>query len=193
MDINDPVFEQAIAELTAKPYLGDYAQVHGLLKDFGVAVLNAIELDEDAASVASKGAETLANAFLGEDETYAIVPGWNRPGSIDAFAEGFVEPEDDPSKTIQSLLIDFISDVIGIAQFAEQEGVLDEQWTQELGLVHDRTAKILMGVTPDDLGDSEDDADAPEDPDIMEDPEAISESLASRTQEYLSKNWSEYP
>lgn len=87
-----------------KPYLGDLSVVQAILSNEASLTINAY-CDKSSGKITpaefrkltNEACERIARIFLGKDDSYNIMPGWNEAGAIDEFlAEQLKLKDDDP-------------------------------------------------------------------------------------------------
>jgi hypothetical protein len=88
--------------------------------------------DSDSGSLES-GIEAIArktaSILLGQDESYAAEPDWNKPGAIDAFVMKRIGIKASPPENAMIyIVLDMIERFVQLTAFAGTPGVLPEQW-----------------------------------------------------------------
>jgi len=146
---DEDVFSVAKSRAVTESYLGNVAVVQALLRAEIADFMQTAD-NQNANATAVKGREIalqLTKIFLGQDETFAGVPGWNDPGRIDRYlAPKIGSTETDAARVIEQWAVRLLTQVVQVANFAAQEGVLDEQWTGELESIVDENCHLIMGI-----------------------------------------------
>lgn len=143
----------AAAEKDGKPYLGDQAVVRDLVGDLGSEALSRLvkfssgEIDQEAVSAADVAEATaLAKVFLGQNDEYNVVQGWNEPGKIDDFVAAQANiGETDPVQRLATLFILVIQDMYAAARLLD-DGEGEDTARAAIDGSLDSAAALLMGI-----------------------------------------------
>jgi hypothetical protein len=123
----------------------------------------------------------VADVFLGKDRSYLPVPGWNEPGKIDEWIITQIPFQVATARErVQMAIIQFFSDLVELANFANQDGVLDEQWKPSWTEKFIEYCMLLMGVPELDV-------------ELAAAPTGTPESRLSPRQKQLLERWRNYP
>lgn len=134
---HDMPFEIALDEAAGGKYLGDPKVLARLL---GGAVADAMkklgEADEVARRAALRNAaRPAAAALMGWDKAYKPVPGWNKPGGIDAYtAAKLGNTERTPARRMELTVLSMISEALDVKSKAEMEKLVNRYVRLCLGI-----------------------------------------------------------
>lgn len=131
-------------------YLGDIEFVGALLRLYAKASFDATEAEgEDMVRMLAL-AKKYAGVLLGDDSRYVPVAKWNhRQGGLVAFLNLWAGiDENDPQAVVTGALLRMFSELLDVAAYAGQEGVLEEQWHSAADEIIERYSFLMLGVTP---------------------------------------------
>ncbi len=150
---NENLFAESLAKIANSanvPYLGDKSVIEGMLRLGVQEVFDALPGYKGKVSEMVRHVGTrVMKPFLGGDQHYAIVDGWNEPGVIDLFVAkwcGF--DEQDPTIVMAGAFADLIGKLLDVEAYARQPDVTPEQWQPKAQAAIDRLAWLLIGLTP---------------------------------------------
>ena len=135
------------AASTEKPYLGDWQTVNGLLRNFAQRVLTHDHAHPDEfAQTVDHASRELAKTFLGFNKAYAG-PKWNTPGNIDTYlAHRLGVDSHDPEERVAGALLQLLQDLYELANTAQQQKLIGEQWAGEAGDIMRRYCNLFLGI-----------------------------------------------
>lgn len=188
------LFGESQNRAAGESYLGNVAVVQALLRAETADFMQTAD-NNNSNDTAVKGREIalhLTNILLGLDPTFAGVPGWNEPGGIDRYlAPKIGSLETEPAAVVEQWAIRFLTQLVQVANFAAQPGVLDEQWTSELEAIVDENARLIMGI------DSSYDESVDGDIEIEQAQAVVTESAeqdrAAQVYNDIKDSWKNYP
>lgn len=131
-----------------KPYLGDLQTVTDIVETAISAAYAAIVDNPLAPGGKLKEiAESHARIFLGENDEYQPMPGWNTPGAIDVFvAQESGINETTPIYRMATLFILAFSDVMGLIQLFDRDEISESDMREALAAGIESVATELMGI-----------------------------------------------
>lgn len=144
-----PTLPAAIDAMDAPQYLGDTIVIEGMIRNFfNDALQRRIANDTSATDQDQKDAQTLAEILLGEHPNdFRPQPAWNRPGGLDAYLAKKLELEDiDPADRVATALLGALMIYYNIVTYAQQPGVLEEQWNWQVDVLVQDTRNLLLGI-----------------------------------------------
>lgn len=179
--------DNLFAAALGKHPLGDYLVITNLLN---VALNEILELHSEGSiteEAIDKSLMKVANILLGRDEAYTAVPGWHKPGGIDtALAEQLALETTDPAERVATYVGDIIHRAIQLIGYGQQDRVKEEQWRPQVNALITSAALTLAGVPEEQRQEFFGEIDQTTD--------QILESLdPSKTVQYLTKSWEDYP
>jgi hypothetical protein len=144
-----PLFSEVIAE---ENYLGNPQTIRSLIL---TAIGQAFEDLNDAADegerivALQKQCRGLATVLIGHDPDFKALHKWNTAGSIDEFlAKWLGIGETDPFERVERAVLAMLGEAIDVAQYAGEDGVLDEQWKPLMEELVSRWTDLFMGIDP---------------------------------------------
>jgi hypothetical protein len=153
--ISDQPFVAAVADLAAggdRPYLGDTETVEALLRGAVADVMGVMRPDVPAdkrVNAVRKKSKEVGLILLGLDPAYAPVRKWNAPGGIDTHcAKWLALGDQDPADVMTHALVKLFGEVLDVANYAAEPGVLDEQWRFQIDGLIERYLALFTGMTP---------------------------------------------
>jgi hypothetical protein len=136
------------------PWLGDSYVVEGLLRSFAKEAMdrrNACAMDElrpeEWKQLDRDACLQLADIFLGKNPFFNSVPGWNEPGKIDVFlVREFNLGDTDPILRVATVLAELLLEMVNVAKYASQEGVVEEQWVWQVDAAIETYRNYMIGI-----------------------------------------------
>lgn len=148
---DEPLFSKALTLNAKDNYLGNARTVRNLLLTTisdGIEKYSKVR-DENRPAALRNICRGLATVLIGKDPDYGALHKWNEPGAIDEFlVKWFGYGEIDPLQRVEHAALDFFSEVLAVADYAGEDGVLDEQWKPLMEELVSRWADIFMGIDP---------------------------------------------
>ena len=142
--------QAALRIAASENYLGDQAVVDALLRPFALSAVKRRQfMETNAASIEDLAAcLKLAGIFLGENKSFAVIPGWNEPGGIDVFVfKQLNRIGDTPREVVAGAFVQLLIEIYGVLNQA-QSRALEENWQCRIdAIVHTYTG-LLVGLSP---------------------------------------------
>lgn len=149
---DDRPFEAAVSAAGRENYLGDRSVVESLVRKAVSDLVDKYQTIDDAdeaskIQVMTMLAERNGLVLLGKSPLFTAQRRWNEPGGIDEFlAKWLGSSETDPDKRMEHAFVILFDQILEVAAYAGQEGVLPEQWQFQVdGIIH-RFVSLCMGI-----------------------------------------------
>ncbi len=142
----EPVFITTLRQSEKENYLGSYKNLDSLLR-LVVSAVTGAKTDKETKAQVKIQAKKLAGILLGKDKEFLPIHNWNSAGHIDMFlAKWLGIPDTDPEDRVESAVLDFILEILGIADYAGADGVLPEQWQFQVEASIQKFVYLFLGV-----------------------------------------------
>jgi len=132
-------------------YLGDDNVIRGLL---ALVAHEAMQLSSsrgpaDPVAAIEKSARACARVFLGQDSRYVPVPKWNESqGGLVPFLKTWCGREEDNAEdVVAGSILEMVSELLDVAELADQPESLDEDWQWQVTDIIERYTKLFLGVS----------------------------------------------
>ncbi len=145
---------ESLASAQAVNYLGDSETVETIVRQFfarNYARSNPNDPSflpkEQWGQMAQADCLDMATIFLGRNKDYPGLKTWNEAGGIDAWLR--VEAnvgEEDPQLCVATYFQHVLTEFNKIANYAQEEGVLPEQWQWQIDDLVESTRDLLLGM-----------------------------------------------
>lgn len=149
---NEILFQDALTSANAGNFLGDPQVIESLLRYAVSEVCDKFEnakTEEDRLSLLKKQATRLGTILLGQNPSFRPLHKWNEPGAIDEFcAKWLGSAETDPLRRMTHAAVMLFNDMIDLAEYAGEDGVLEEQWKFQMDGIFERYTGIFLGIDP---------------------------------------------
>ena len=146
---NERLFEGSIGQPN---YLGDRGVVESVLRLAVQDMLDRMQHSEaESARIHSMrlSAKNAVEVFLGMDENYAAMSKWNEPGFIDVFLAKWCGSKEVRARArVEHAMIKLFGEVLDLANYATEPGVLEEQWVWQVGATIGTYTSLFMGIDP---------------------------------------------
>ena len=146
----DRLFVQAIASLGKTNSLGDRTVVQNTVRFIVGETLRAVPKASRPAlrlALVKKSSAKLARILLGYNPDFEPVHHWNEPGQIDEFVAKWVgSAETDPQRRLEHAAVIMFEDILLLAGYAGEDGVLPEQWQFQFNGITDKYVGLFMGI-----------------------------------------------
>lgn len=88
-----------------------------------------------------------AGIFIGSNHFFNGLPGWNEQGGLDAFLVRELNiAETDPLLRVATTLAQLLLEMTELANYAGQEGVLEEQWDWQVDATIETFRNFMLGI-----------------------------------------------
>lgn len=150
--LNEPIFEASLKAASQDNYLGDPQILQSLLRfNIGEFIEKFTEADtpDDRKSIMQRIARKIGSILLGKNDDYIPQSRWNRSGAIDEFAAKWLgSAETDPEERMEHAVVKMFNEILELADYVGEPGVLDEQWIFQFDELLSRYTNIFLGIEP---------------------------------------------
>lgn len=162
---SDKPFVASMAAVgAAEGYLGSTAFLDGLLRVMVSDWMEALGSGTATPDLAKRLVDEDAAILFGEVDGFGKLPGWNEPGGIDVYVAAELGTSDTGRDAIENALIQMLKQATAIANYADEPGVLDEQWRWQLDALFEEYVNLFLGMPGEDPDGPEFGPDVPEEP-----------------------------
>ena len=149
---NEILFTESLTSSAdeSRTNLGDCQQVEALLRTVAhdaMGKFNELPSEDFAEEVRRMGVDRL-KVFVKPDDTVFPVRGWNKPGGIDRHLATWLGIDESNALALMGgVLVNLISELIDIEDYALQPDTISEQWQFQVDGVFHRYALLMVGYT----------------------------------------------
>jgi GNAT superfamily N-acetyltransferase len=147
----DALFQDSLEAIGAEEgYLGSMSFVDGLLRVLVSDWMDALGSGTATVDVAKKLADETAGILFGEVAGYGKVPGWSKAGGIDVYVASQIGTPDTGRDAIENALVQMLMQATSIAKYADEPGVLEEQWKWQVDAMFEEYVNLFLGIPGED-------------------------------------------